>query len=610
MATNRETLLAKVKKVEKRPGVYIFTGTGEKVLYVGKAINLRSRMSSYFQKSTNLEPRKKHMVRLVRDFSTIATDNELEALALEANLIKQYRPKYNVCLRDDKNYPYLRLSTDEYWPRLDIVRRTARDKALYFGPYVPSSSMYEALSFIRKNFTIRPCRYRMDQDMKPMRPCIQHQMGRCGAPCAWLVSHDEYMQVVNDVVKFLKGKRSELLTDLRTQMQEHSQALQYEEAARIRDRIRALERAWESQKVIAPELGDIDVVGLVHSGDEAVAQVFFIRSGTMIGARDYVLRDVRDVGMPELMNGFLMSFYLKEIVPPALVLLSAEPEDAETLTQWLSRQAGRSVSMVVPRRGKKFELLRMAQDNAQIILSNRESTARAVDTTVEELRQRLDLPEPPRSIGAFDISNFSGGEPVGAFIWWEDGEFKKENYRHVRIRDVKGIDDYAMMRETVRRVLSSIEPPSLVVIDGGRTHLEAAFESVRDMEPMPRLISVAKRPDRAFEYFREEPHELEDRRPSSLLLKKIRDEVHRFAISHHKKLRDKRLMESPLEKVPGIGKKRRLELLREFGGIDEIRNASVEDLARVKGMTAPAAEALKAALNTQTPEVSDKSSPS
>lgn len=584
----------KLSSVPRRPGVYILKGPREKVIYVGKAKDLRSRVGSYFQRSADLDARKSAMVRGVKDFSFIVTDNELEALALEANLIKQYRPRFNVILRDDKNYPYLKVTVNEEWPRIEVVRKIKRDGALYFGPYVPAGGMWEALSFIRRHFNIRPCRYRLD---RPMRPCIQFQMGRCPAPCAGYMKKEEYMKAVGEVVLFLKGQKTRLIEELERKMELYSRQMRFEDAAKIRDRINALERAWAPQKVISPELGDIDVVGHFLDGAEASFQVFFIRNGIMIGARDFQLRQAAGMPEKELLHSFIEMFYAKEIIPPAEVVVSSRPYGAEALTQWLEKKRGARIRIVAPRRGKKLELLRMASENARLLLAGGRKTAGV--SPLGELRDRLSLLSVPESIGAFDVSNIAGREPVGAFVFWSGGEFRKDMYRHLRIRTVQGADDYAMMRETVQRVLEDIRGqwPDLIVIDGGRAHLEAARKALEGFEEPVEAVAVAKKPDRAFTSRSEEPVSLDDRLPSSLLLRKIRDEVHRFAVSYHKKLRGKRLMESPLESVRGIGKKRRLELLRRFGSLEAIREASVEELAAAPGMNRRVAAAVKEALS-------------
>jgi excinuclease ABC subunit C len=597
-STKKADLHSRLSSVPRRPGVYVFTGSGEKVLYVGKAKDLRARLGSYFRSPAGLDPRKASMVRDVRDFSTIVTDNELEALALEANLIKQHRPRFNIILRDDKNYPYLRLDARQQWPRFEVVRRIRRDRAAYFGPYVQAGSMREALRFINRHFGLRPCRYSLE---RPMRPCVEHQMGRCPAPCAGLMRRRDYMRSVAEAVLFLKGKKPELLGELEGRMQSLSEELRYEEAAEMRDRIGLLKKAWQSQKVISPGLGDLDVLGLFRGGRDAVFQVLFIRSGVMVGARHFYVRGVAGMPPEEMLMSFILGFYSGNVAPPGEITSGFLPEDAANLVEWLRGKKGGRVRMTVPGRGKRLELLRMAENNARHVYEARAASGAA--RVLEELAARLGLASPPSSIGAIDVSNLAGGEPVGAFVFWEDGEFKKDLYRHMKIKGVRGIDDYAMIRETVRRALEDLGPaglmPDLLVIDGGRAHLEAALRALEGMKGTPDVVAVAKKPDRAFTRAHEGPASLEDRSPSSLLLKRIRDEVHRFAISFHKKLRGRRLMESPLEAVPGIGKKRRLALLKHFGSLEAVRKAREEDLASVPGMNSRAARALREALGAR-----------
>jgi excinuclease ABC subunit C len=578
-------MILELSRVPCKPGIYIFKGSKENVLYVGKAKNLRNRLRSYFQDSASLDPRKAAMVRMVKDFSFIATDNELEALILEANLIKQYRPKFNIILRDDKNYPYIKLTVTEQWPRIEVVRRIKKDGNLYFGPYVPSQAMWEALAFIRRNFLIRTCRYSLD---KPMRPCVQYQMKRCSAPCAGLISREEYKKIIDEVSLFLKGEKRELLHRLAEKMQKLADEMRFEEAAKIRDRIFKLQRAFESQKVVAPELGDIDVIGYCREGDDIAINVLFVRNGTLIGAKDFFLEKVLTSDNPEMMHSVIEFFYAKEIIPPEVILVNVMPDNARSLKAWLKKKKGEIVNIEVPADGKKMELLQMANENARLHFGTKKKPA--FDGTLKILKDRLHLTKVPSSIGAFDVSTIHGSESVGAFIYWEGGGFKKDNYRHLKIKGVAGVDDYAMMHEIVERVLRKEHLiPDLVVIDGGKGQLEVARKVMGDLDIKTDLIAVAKKPDRAF-LINDEIIDLEDRSSSSLLLKKIRDEVHRFAISFHRKLRDKRLMESPLEKIPGIGKKRRLELLRHFGSIENIRKASIEDIAKIKGFNKKVAE--------------------
>lgn len=582
----KETLSEKVRRTPKRPGVYIFKGSKDRILYVGKAKNLRNRLKSYFQESANLEPRKIGMVRMIRGFEYIVTDSELEALILEASLIKQHKPNFNIILRDDKNYPYIKLTIKEEWPRLETVRGIKRDGNIYFGPYIPAQAMWEAIAFIRKNFSIRTCGYLLD---KPMRPCIEHQMKKCPAPCAGLISREEYRDIVEDVRHFLSGEKKELLKNLERKMLEFSEEMKYEAAARIRDSIVNLQRAFESQKVIAPELGDIDIIGLYQEGDTVAINILFLRKGILIGARDFFLEKVITSNVPEIMHSVIELFYAKEIMPPPRILVNAVPGDRESIIKWLEDKKGGKVEMEAPRRGKRLDLLRMSNENARLHLITRKKPSG--DEVPNILKSKLRLAKPPTTIGAFDVSTIQGSESVGAFIYWANGRFKKELYRRLKIKEVQGVDDYSMMREIVRRILMKLEDrmPDLIVIDGGKGQLEAARGIMEELGIKTDIIGIAKKPDRAF-LLSNDFVDLEDKDKASLLLKRIRDEVHRFAISFHRKLRDKKMVQSPLERIPGVGKKRRLELLRRFGGLEGIRKASVDEILKIKGFDRKTAE--------------------
>lgn len=590
-------MLEKLSLVPPRPGVYMLKGAKEDVLYVGKAKNLRNRLRSYFRKSAELDARKTSMMRNVRDISYVVTNNELEALVLEANLIKQHKPRFNVILRDDKNYPYLKLTINEEWPRLEVVRRIKKDGALYFGPYVPARGMWEAVAFIRRNFLLRPCKYLLD---KPMRPCIQRQMGKCPAPCGGLISKEEYMRIVEDVKLFLQGEKKELLDELEKRMERFSEELRFEDAAKIRDSINNLRYIWESQKVVAPELGDIDVIGFYGEGREAVALIFFIRNGIMIGTKDFHLKETAGIPTGELFHNFIEQFYAKEIIPPDEIVLRQRPDEMRTLTAWLKDKKGRRVKIIIPAEGKKLELIKMAEENAGIIFKSREKTD--IKEILKTLKERLALKNVPCSIGALDVSTISGSESVGAFVCWAEDGFKKDMYRHMKIKTVKDMDDCSMIKEITGRAIKNLgeKLPSLIIIDGGIGQLEAAKRAFDESGVKgTAIISIAKKPDRAFALSLDKPVDLEDRTPPSLLLKKIRDEAHRFAVSFHRKLRDKSLMESPLKKIPGIGEKRRLALLRHFGSIEGVRKAGIDDIAGIKGFNKKIAEKVIESLKNQ-----------
>ncbi|MCE5311994.1 MAG: excinuclease ABC subunit UvrC [Nitrospiraceae bacterium] len=577
------------------PGVYMFRGRNEKILYVGKAKNLRNRLRSYFQNSSALDARKAAMVKLIKDFTFIATSNELEAFILEANLIKQHKPRFNIVLRDDKNYPYIRLTIQDKWPCIEVVRRIKKDGSAYFGPYVPAQSMHEALSFIRRHFTLRPCRYNLD---KPIRPCIQHQMKKCPAPCAQKISNEAYRKIVDEVVLFLRGKRTELIAALEAKMRRLSEDMHYEEAASVRDEISLLQKAFESQKVISPDLGDIDVIGFYEDAEEGVnrsASVLFIRNGIITGSKEFSINDHVADDKKRAATGFVQGLYAREIIPPPVIILRSRPSDSSLLA-WLEEKAGRRVRFESPQRGKKLDLLKMAEENARLLA--RMSEKNKATSAGQELAERLGMDSAPESIAAFDVSTIQGSESVGALVYWSGGAFRKDLYRHIKIRSVDGVDDYAMMRESVEKILTSIKEhlPDLVLIDGGRGQLEAAKEIISSMGLDLNVIAVAKKPDRAFVSSRKFI-DLEDRAKSSLLLKRIRDEAHRFVISFHRKLRDKRLTSSVLDNIHGIGNKKRLELLRHFGSLQKIRAATVDEIRGVKGFNTKTAEKLLAELN-------------
>jgi excinuclease ABC subunit C len=592
---DRKEVQERLAAIPGKPGVYLFRDERNRILYVGKAKDLRNRVRSYFQKSSSLDMRKSAMIENVKDFEYTVTGNELEAFVLEANLIKQYKPRYNVLLRDDKSYPYLKLTINETWPRLEVVRRIQKDGAKYYGPYVPAGAMWELLSFIRNYYHIPTCRYSLE---KRMRPCIQHQIKKCVAPCSGDVDHDGYMNTINEVRLLLEGKNSGLIAVLEKRMGTLAKETRYEEAALVRDRIRAIRKISESQKAVAPKLGDVDVIGAFRAGAAGAFKMLFIRNGFMIGSRNFILKDIGGETAGYLFRNFIRQFYEKEILPPPEILSSVMPEDHDLLSSWLSEKRGSQVKFVVPKKGMKRKLLEMAEENAAILL--RSETEKGEKDVLKDLAVFLGLGSVPAEIGAFDISNIAGREPVGAFVCWSDGAFRKDRYRHIRMDAVKGPDDYSMMKEMIRRTLRSLgnELPDLVVIDGGRAHLDAALEVFREKNISGSdVIAVAKDPDRAFLSGREAPLGLQEG-PAALLLRKIRDEVHRFAITYHKKLRAKRVLESPLEQIPGIGKQRRFALLRHFGSIDAIRRASVEEISLLKGFHRGVAERILEALRT------------
>jgi excinuclease ABC subunit C len=606
----------KLEQLPSAPGVYIMKGAKGRVIYVGKAKNLKNRLQSYFQDSASLDVRKSKMVTEIKDLDYIVTKNELEALVLEANFIKRIKPRYNIILRDDKNYPYLKLTTNEEWPRLEVVRRVVKDGSLYFGPYVPTGIMWETLKFIRRNFPLRTCRYNLE---KPFRACVLFQMGRCLAPCSETrraqPHRDRYLETVKEVKLFLQGEKKELLLHLKEQMQKLSAELRFEDAARMRDRLKAVEKAWETQRAISPGLGDMDVMGLHRDKQEASVFMLFVRNGMVIGQKDFFLKRLGDIENKELISNFIEQFYSKEMLLPPKIILPlkgrlASKGEFKTQKLWLSKRRGDTVILSTAKGEKEVEVLKMALDNAyHSFLAHKETR---VEEALISLKKLLNLRALPRRIEAVDVSNIAGSEAVGALVVWEDGNFIKDDYRLFKIKTVEGIDDFAMIGEVVGRHFKNLSDrgdklPQLILIDGGKGQLESAVKSMKPFALPIETAAIAKekvsttrfregQPDRIYLPGKTGAIPLEPFMASTHLLQRIRDEVHRFAINYHKKLRAKRILESPLERIKGIGKTRRLLLLRHFGSIDAIRNAPIEEIASLKGMNKKTAELLKATL--------------
>ena len=599
-------LKAKLREVPSSPGVYVMRGAKEKTIYVGKAVNLKNRLKSYFHNSSALDARKSKMVKEIKDFDYVLTGNELEALVLESNFIKKMKPKYNIILRDDKNYPYLKLTLNEKWPRLEVARRIIKDSSLYYGPYVPAGIMWETLKFIRRNFPLRTCRYSLE---KTMRPCVLHQMGRCLAPCAESLQtksdHDRYMEIINEVNLFLKGERKELLTCLQGTMQKFSDEMRFEEAAKFRDRLKAIEKVWETQRVVSPELGDMDVIGLYRKNDEASLFLLFIRNCMVIGQKSFFLKKLSGIENKELIAHFIEQLYAKEMVLPPKIILPLKGQ-FKTQKLWLTKKRGAPVRLSCAKDEKENEILKMALDNAcHSFVSHKET---GTDEELLALKKILNLKTVPKRIDAVDVSNIAGTEAVGALVAWENGRFFKDGYRLFKIKTVAGIDDFAMIGEVIGRHFkdSSQEEkvlPDLILIDGGRGQLMSALKALKPFKLPVELAAIAKAkkglPDRVYMPDKKKPVLLEPFIASTHLLQRIRDEAHRSAISYHKKLRAKRVLESPLEKIKGIGKTRRLLLLRHFGSIDAIKKASTDEIASIKGMNKKTALHVKTSLGTK-----------
>lgn len=578
------------------------------ILYIGKAKILRNRVRSYFQSSRTLHPRTRMFLDKVRDIKFLTTKTEAEALILESNFVKKHQPRYNVLLKDDKHYPYLRLTTQEKFPRLEVVRRVRKDKATYFGPYTMVKEVRETIRLIYKIFPLRQSKDKLNgQSMR--RPCLNHQMGRCLAPCAGNVSPEEYKAVVDDVELFLKGKNASLLKNLKLGMEAASSEMRYEEAAIFRDKVQAVQTVLDKQKIISTSLQDQDVIAYCSEKDQAMAQVLIIREGKMLSEKIFKLKSQNEMEEDETLSSFLKQYYAEEVVLPAEILLPHPVEDSDLIADWLSEKKGTRVKLEIPVIGKKRDLVKMAEENARFAMRMERDKGDVGTRSLEELQAALGLRHFPEVIEGFDLSNISGSHAVGSMVVFENGLAEKSKYRRYKIATVKGIDDYAMLREVMirryRRLLDEGSPlPNLVLIDGGRGHLSSGREVFEALGLLDRvdLACIAKGKyrndldtDEVYLLHKKEPVLFKENSPSRFLMQRIRDEAHRFAITYHRRLRGKEALSSPLENIPGIGKKRRLQLLKQFGSLENIRNASVEELTTLPGITPSLAEKLRQA---------------
>jgi excinuclease ABC subunit C len=569
------------------PGVYLFKDPKGVILYVGKAKDLRKRVRTYFQ-GREQDIKTSIMLAKVAQIDHIATRTEKEALILEDTLVKEHHPRYNIQLRDDKRYPLLRLSIQERFPRLSVVRRTREDGALYFGPFPAATSMRETLRVIHKAFPLRRCS--AAQFAHRSRPCLNFQMNRCLAPCCNEVSEEAYNRIVEEVRLFLEGKSDLLAEELRKRMDQEATALRFEEAGRIRDRLAALERITERQKVITQDSFHRDAVGLARQGGKVGIQVLFIRGGRLLGGRFFA---IKDAGLPdqEVLSTFLHQFYKDgQFIPPE-ILVPFSLEDAPVLEEALGEQGKKRIRVRSPRQGSQGnDLLQMAEANAAGKLLGQLKG----EDALQEMQKRFSLSHTPARIEGFDISNLGGGLAVGSRVVFEDGEPAKAHYRRYRIKTVQGMDDYAMLYEVLvrrlRRGKEEADLPDLILIDGGKGQLNIALEVLKELKiEGVDALSIAKKrkPEEEEKVFlpnKKEGISLRSSSPASLLLQRVRDEAHRFAIAYHTRLRSKAGLSSLLDKIPGIGAERRRSLLKHLGGLEGIMKATSEELAEAPGM--------------------------
>ncbi|MCL5958764.1 MAG: excinuclease ABC subunit UvrC [Chloroflexi bacterium] len=595
-----------------RPGVYLFHGERGEVIYVGKAVNLRNRVRSYFRRSGQAG-KVRRLVEHIADFEFILTDTELEALVLECNLIKRYRPKYNVRLRDDKHYPYLKVTFDEEWPRVLITRRIENDGGRYFGPYTDSRSVAMTLDLLQKIFPYRSCTQPITGN--DARPCLNYHIRRCSGACVGAVSKEEYMEVMRQLCLFLEGRQDEIVKQMRRQMEEAAEKLQFERAAYLRDRIQAAEKITERQKIISTAIKDEDVIAFARSDGEACVQIFFVRGGKLVGREHFALEGTKDEDARHILSSFVMQFYDAAAYVPPRILLQNDIEEAAVIQSWLATKRGEKVAIQVPRKGEKRRLIDLVAENAAEVLEQMRARWLADEMktggAVLELAENLKLAGPPRRIECYDISNIRGTSAVGAMVVFESGQPKNSLYRRFKIKEVTTIDDYAMIREVLRRRFKRASSeqtessdrswqamPDLVIIDGGKGHLSAALEVLSELglqDAIP-VVSLAKENEEIFDDVHGEPILLPRTSQGLYLVQRIRDEAHRFALSYHLKVRQKRSFGSALDEIPGLGPKRKAALLKRFGSTKGIREASVEDLASVETISKELARKIKLSL--------------
>jgi excinuclease ABC subunit C len=544
-----DRLRGALSNLPKQAGVYLFKNRRGDIIYIGKAAVLSDRVRSYFQNGADLTPKNRVLVSQVVDLETLVTHSELEALILESNLIKRHRPRFNVVLRDDKQYPYLRLPIHDDFPRLSIVRRVKQDKALYFGPYVPTGAMRDTLKVIRKVFPLATCKIEIDGTAE--RACLEFEIKRCMAPCTGNQTKEAYHQIVKQVRWFLEGRDTELLEALQSSMQRAAEREEFEEAARLRDQMGNIERMLEKQRVAQIGTLDQDILGLARADGAVDVQMLFVRGGLLIGRRDFFWSDAYDITDEELVRSTLEQFYVKSVVPPKEVLLPVEIDDQPLVQRWLSEKKEETVRVLVPERGTKFQLLRLAQENAVVALKDHLRVQTESSDAVEELQALLGLPQIPSRIECFDISNTMGAQSVASMVAWEHDSMKKADYRRFRIKTVEGANDFASMHEVVKRRYGgtlatkagkALPVPDLILIDGGAGQLGAAMEAMAEVGlSRASICGLAKargeKDERIFLPGQKAPIILPVKSPATRLVQTIRDEAHRFAITFHRKLR-------------------------------------------------------------------------
>lgn len=606
-----------LSKLPDKPGVYLMKDKNGEIIYVGKAVSLKKRVRQYFQSSRNNPPKVQAMVKNIAEFEYIIVDNEVEALILEANLIKKHKPKYNILLRDDKQYPYIKVTVNEKYPRVIKVREIKRDGAKYFGPYPSATAVNDALEIIRNLYPIRTCNLNLEKDIGKTRPCLNYYIGRCLGPCQGNVDEKEYLKMIDEILLFLSGKEDKLIEIMEEKMKEASMRLDFESAAKYRDQINSLNLLLERQKIVSTTNHiDQDVIAMAKGIEDVCIQVFFIRDGKILGREHFILQDNYNDERSEILSSFIKQFYIGSAYIPKEIILEEEIEDMEVLSKWLSEKRGNKVIITVPKKGEKYELVEMVRKNALDMLDKHGDRfikkARENQKALDEIKEALGLEGDLNRIEAYDISNIMGVEPVGSMVVFEKGEPKKSDYRRFRIKTKATPDDYGSLEEVLtRRFTRGLEEremikennieskgfslfPDLIMIDGGKGQVNVALRVLRSLGldiPVCGLVKDEFHKTRGIIYNNEEITLDEDSLGFKLIYK-VQEEAHRFAISYHRSLRSKEMFKSELDDIKGIGEKRKKALLRHFQSIERIKEASIEELAEVDGMNRKVAEEL------------------
>jgi excinuclease ABC subunit C len=592
-----------LKALPIKPGVYLFKDKEGKVIYVGKAANLNSRVKSYFGAPSSLSAKIQRLVTKIQDFEFIVTNSEQEALILECNMIKKYTPRYNVRLKDNKTFPYLKIDINEDWPSVYITRRVQKDGARYFGPFASAGSVRKTLRLIKKIFPFRSCSKRIEG--KDKRPCLDYYIHRCLGPCIGAVEKQEYHDVINQVILFLRGKQELILRELTTKMKAAAQQLQFERAALLRDQIKAIEKVIEGQRIATTLQGEKDVIGLAQNEKQAYVKLFSIRNNKLISQDHFIMEGIQGESPEQIMTNFVKQYYASASYIPPLILLQHPVDEPAVLSEWLRQQRGSRLELQVPQRGAKKKLVDTAAENAAQgleLAQAKEMKVEVISSGLRELKNRLRLPKMPRRIECYDVSNIQGALAVGSMVVLEKGWPKPAHYRRFRIKTVAGADDYAMIQETLRRRFKRgltgestwAIIPDLVLIDGGKGQLNAALELRKELglDSIP-IVSLAKENEEVFIPGDPQPVYIAKDSPALHILQRARDEAHRFAISYHRRLRHKEGIASALDNIRGIGPRRRKALLKKFGSIEAIKEASSEELSQTEGITLALAQRVK-----------------